>query len=584
MTTSTQKRDPVIWMNVTTSSTWNRPPVGIIRVEQALCSELSKILGPKKFKQCVWMDGQFIEWISKEKSQDTQIDKVVDIIFPSSKSFEISRKFLSRALGKFQKKTQGAGLSTRSELIEINLPLITTENFQPAAGDILISVGLDWDQPYTAEFFTLSTRKGIKVITCCYDLIPVLFPQYCVGDVARRFKEYFNMLTWGSSAVLCISEQTRRDYLNLCTQLGAPERPTCILPLGDNVPANIGDLSPEIKALIAEPFILFVSTIERRKNHEVLYRAYHSLCRAGHKNLLPKLVFVGMAGWGVGDLLKDIELDPLTQGLIVQLNHVNDGELGELYRNALFCVYPSLYEGWGLPVGEALAVGKAVLASNQGSLPEVGGNLVRYLDPWNSTIWAEAILELLTSPNVIKEMEQKVLENYSIRVWEDAAKSVTHLIDDLLVNSGSTELVLYPGYDFSTQVGIHVGSLLKSTGRGGYLMYGPHRSLKPGSYTVQVFDIPIQRTAGNLAIDFVGNGGTKCFWQGVFAISEADDDIEKLLFEFQLCIDVEVNDFEIRCIVGEANLALSRVLIKEEIIEVNTLIISSELRVFTPPA
>ena len=70
-----------------------------------------------------------------------------------------------------------------------------------------------------------------------------------------------------------------------------------------------------------------------------------------------------MPGWGVGDLLKDIELDPLTKGMIVQLNHVNDAELLRLYESSMFCVFPSLYEGWGLPVGEALSLGKAVLCS-----------------------------------------------------------------------------------------------------------------------------------------------------------------------------------------------------------------------------
>ena len=102
-----------------------------------------------------------------------------------------------------------------------------------------------------------------------------------------------------------------------------------------------------VQAATKQPFILFVSTIERRKNHEVLYRAYHLLARQGTIESLPKLVFVGMPGWGVGDLLKEIELDPLTRGMIIQLHHVSDGELSYLYKKALFCVFPSLYEGVG---------------------------------------------------------------------------------------------------------------------------------------------------------------------------------------------------------------------------------------------
>jgi glycosyltransferase involved in cell wall biosynthesis len=554
---------PTVWMNVTTSANWARPAVGIVRVERALCEELGRSLGLTRFKQCVWLDGEFLEWIPASTDTDERHDKAINIIFPSSKSFELSRKFLARALGTFERKSTTKN-SSRLDSLEISVPLNTHINTRPAYGDIIISVGLDWDQPYTAAFFDLSKKQGLKIITCCYDLIPILFPQHCVGDVASRFKEYFNVLTWGSAAVLCISKQTQNDYLALCCQLGAPERPTCILPLGDNVPSGNGDVSPAIETLLAEPFILFVSTIERRKNHEVLYRAYHLLCRLGHKHLLPKLVFVGMPGWGVGDLLKDIELDPLTQGLIVQLNHVNDGELGELYKRALFCVYPSLYEGWGLPVGEALAVGKAVLASDQGSLPEVGGSLVRYLDPWNSKSWADAILEWVTSPSAIQQMERKVVEQYEVRTWAGAAKSVEQLIDQLTADDGDVQTVLYPGYDMSTQVGLHVGPCIKATGKEGFLIYGPHRSLSSGNYRVKLYDQPYLRTVGLLTVDFVADQGKTCLWRGAIDIKAVAGSEEILLTEFEVCIPMDVSDYEIRCIVGSNNICLSRIVIDQE--------------------
>jgi glycosyltransferase involved in cell wall biosynthesis len=152
---------------------------------------------------------------------------------------------------------------------------------------------------YTARFHGLATQQGLRIITCCYDLIPVLFPHYCVGEVAKRFTEYFLDLSWGSEAVLCISEQTRRDYTELCSALGAPRRKSIVIPMGDNIPTGDDVLSEPVLAATTQPFILFVSTIERRKNHEVLYRAYHLLARQGKVKSLPKLVFVGMPGWGV---------------------------------------------------------------------------------------------------------------------------------------------------------------------------------------------------------------------------------------------------------------------------------------------
>lgn len=558
MAISEYKSDPIVWMNVTTSANWTRPPVGIVRVEQALCAELSEMLGADRFKTCVWLDGGFVEWVPAEKKENETTEEVVDMILPRTPSFNLARNFIARAINKF-KVEQDKSTGEVIESIEIRMPLSVGAKLSPAMGDVLISVGLDWDQPYTASFYELSTRHGVKVVTCCYDLIPVLFPQYCVGDVASRFKEYFNSLTWGSSAVLCISEQTQRDYLTLCEQLGAPERPTCVIPLGDNVPKNVGVVSGQVEQVVSDPFILFVSTIERRKNHEVLYRAYHLLCRAGYSGKLPKLVFVGMPGWGVGDLLKDIELDPLTQGLIVQLNHVNDAELNLLYKHALFCVYPSFYEGWGLPVGEALALGKAVLASNQGSLPEVGGEMVRYLSPWDPKVWADAILELITQPSVIHEMEVRAKNAYAIRNWKDTAQAVTDFIDVLVKDAGDEEIVLYPGYDFSTQVGLHVGDRIQSTGRAGFLMFGPHRSLRAGVYKIEIYDVARKRQFGHVGFDFVANEGGDCYWRGAVQSSEFEAESDKPFVQFEVSLERDLIDFEIRCTIDSAALVLSKV-------------------------
>jgi glycosyltransferase involved in cell wall biosynthesis len=467
-----------IWMNVTTSAGWIRPAVGIVRVEQAICAELMRYYGKDRFKQCVWDGHTFVEWQGKfpQFAGEQQPVGRFDAEFPKSWSLDLLRRILPK--GQREKLTPVSGNSAVGTSVRSTKNADSTIRY----GDILVSVGLDWDHGYSDAFFKLKEKQGIRIITCCYDLIPVLFPQYCVGEVAAKFKEYFTKLTWGSDTVLCISEQTRRDYENLCVSLGTPKVPTAVIPLGDNLPVGTQVISDQILAISEQPFLIFVSTIERRKNHEILYRAYHLLCRRGLKSKLPKLVFVGMPGWGVGDFLKDIELDPLTKGLVIQLNHVNDAELAHLYENALFCLYPSLYEGWGLPVGEALATGKAVVASDQGSLPEVGGDLVRYVDPWNATAWAETLFELINEPHKIKEMEQRVRQNYNIRKWSDTSSVVSKIIDT--IDPGNAFPMLFePGYDMSSLAGLHCGSSILSTEKDGILMFGPHRALPPGNYS-----------------------------------------------------------------------------------------------------
>lgn len=594
---------------MTTSKNWDRPPVGIVRVEQALYNELKTLLGPDRFKQCVWLDGRFVAWPPEEKEVvappsvglDTPLIPVVlqplvhklapwprrfagrtyrgvrkgaatTVVFARRVYRAVRWRLAATFVGSFyralKRRVVVANLSPVTDVISAVVDFVVavpapTERTGPVAGDVLISVGLDWDYPYASAFYDLSKKDGIKIITCCYDLIPVIFPQFCVGDVADKFKEYLHKLSWGSAGVLCISEQTRRDYEAVCRQTGAPQRPTCVITLGDNVADHTGDFSDQIKHLLAKPFILFVSTIERRKNHEVLYRAYHLLCRAGYRHLLPTMVFVGMPGWGVGDLLKDIELDPMTQGLIVQLNHVSDVELNGLYQHALFCVYPSLYEGWGLPVAEALALGKALLISDQGSLPEVGGDLVAYLPPWDARAWADGILDLLTSPDKIGAMELRVRQEYKIHTWTDTAKKVVQFIEQLAVEDMQRSIVLYPGYDFTTEVGLPVGPVLQSTGIAGVLMSGPGRALAAGRYQLQIFDTPAIRTAGRLTITMTATCQNKkrtlCEEILEFKASIAPAATSLVAIDFEL--EESAHDYAIVCTVDTGCIALSSVLI-----------------------
>lgn len=466
---------PKIWMNVTTSANWHRAPVGIVRVEQSLCSELSRLYG-EQFKQCVWQDGDFIEWspkiVEKQnalKGGENQIKEatlqpyITPPLYPLLSRrlalIALAQGLLSLAPNKIRPYLNHFLCSLRLFILRMiksdwvvrfrplirsspPLPLLASnaEETQSekkkmklfSSGDVLISVGLDWGYEFYKEFYFLRKEKGVRVVTCCYDLIPVIYPQYCVGAVAGIFTSYFLEIADGSDLILCISNQTEKDLQSMLYRVGGAKPKTYVFPLGDNVPiVDADDVSPSVREICKEPFILYVSTIERRKNHEVLYRAYHLLCEEGKREILPKLLFVGMKGWGVGDLQKDIELDPLTLNLIIQLDTVTDGELRALYEAAEFCVYPSLYEGWGLPVGEALSMGKVVLSSNAGSLPEVGGGLVVYVDPWDIRDWARKIFELSSNATYREDLEKKVRDSYMTRTWSQAALSVYKQIQDL---------------------------------------------------------------------------------------------------------------------------------------------------------
>lgn len=309
-------------------------------------------------------------------------------------------------------------------------------------GDRFVSLGLDWE---TLDHRCLWTHKaaGLHVTLMCYDLIPVIRPQWFAGvHTPERFATYLADLCWCADQVLCISQHTRRDLEVFTQDKGIPMPSVAVVRLGDPDPrewlaGNQERPSAPLALLIAtdrargqpaRPFVLYVSTIERRKNHEVLYRSWARLREqaigTGDGFVPHRLVCVGMAGWGVSDLLKDIELDPRTRDDIVMLHQVSDAELAWLYRHCAFTVYPSLYEGWGLPVAESLAWGKFCLCSSAASIPEVGGDLCEYLDPWDLPAWADRLGDLMRRPQAVSQRHQRVALGHRPYVWARAAQHI----------------------------------------------------------------------------------------------------------------------------------------------------------------
>jgi glycosyltransferase involved in cell wall biosynthesis len=536
---------PRIWMNVSTSVNWNRPPVGIVRVEQELFKALSALVGDR-LRPCVLQDGKFVRHVGPVGTTSAHESSAVadgmvwpdpSYDFPASSTLELVR---TRSVTKKSKKR---GLMLRHAEDEIQF------------GDVLISVGLDWDwdqQRLDSILHKLKTKKDVKVVTCCYDLIPVLFPHYCVGDVAAKFKEYFTNLTWASSAMLCISKRSESDYKTLATNLGMPQIPTRVMLLGNKLPEPGDDISGEVEDLCAGRFILFVSTIERRKNHEAIYKALHILGERGQLHPDMKIVFVGMPGWGVGDLLKDIELDPVTKGHIVQLRHANDAELRALYENCEFFVYPSLYEGWGLPVAEALAFGKFVIASNRGSIPEVGGDLVEYVDPWNASAWADALSKYFNDPELLRARESRIREEYHPIHWGEAASTVLDLIEEIRSDHLRT-IQLDPGYSMQTQVGVCHGARIVSTGEPGVLCYGPYCPLPEGSVRITIYLDKVGEGAEDLKFKFSAEQGAVLFHSEKRTLPEAPG---TLAMHFNVRIDHAVDDFEV-VVISAGNLLVA---------------------------
>ena len=176
-------------------------------------------------------------------------------------------------------------------------------------------------------------------------------------------------------------------------------------------------------------YVLFVSTIEIRKNHRLLVRVWQRLLERHGADFVPSLIFAGQIGWLVDGLLAELEASEYLNGKIILLRSLSDAQLRHAYRSCLFTVFPSLCEGWGLPIAESLAHGKFCVASNRTSIPEVGGHLVDYFDPSNEDDALAKIERPLIEPGYLAAREAQLRAEYRPRSWAECANALIGALD-----------------------------------------------------------------------------------------------------------------------------------------------------------
>lgn len=290
----------------------------------------------------------------------------------------------------------------------------------------IVSGGLDWEYKDLRAIYDLKKEARFSYFAIVYDLIPQMMPHFVVPAYVNLLKDYFGELFWVADGCMCISEATQRDMLDFCASGGMPTPKSATFPLGCDVPVDTGDagvgevMPPELKG---KRYAIFVSTIEPRKNHRVLYQAWTRCLADGRLDPAEvALVFVGRGGWAVENLLQEIDANETLEGSIVRLSNVSDVQLDLLYRNAEFGLFPSFYEGYGLPLVEMLNYGKACVSSPAGSLPEVGGDLVDYVDPLDTLGWADAIARLFNDAQARRALEDRVAAGYRPVTWDAASE------------------------------------------------------------------------------------------------------------------------------------------------------------------
>lgn len=422
-----------IWIDITDLSHWSGSLTGIQRTTFHIGQEFAELPNVQFFAVTTDLDFIPAEFPKLDsfgpRIKQTQKWGTEDLKKAADLSRKVARALCERILP--QKVSQ---LSTRvfkgvrelardGKFVLSRSNKATREYEHPFAdGDVVIILGASWSwKGMMQAIYSIRRSMDIKLVFTLYDLIPVHFPHFFGPGFGQFFTNYLSDTLYRSDVALSISESTTRDAKKFQMEMGIPEIPIVQFRLGDNPHDDDEPVTP-YGALAGQEYILAVGTVEIRKNYMALYNAWALAFERGIA--LPKLVIVGRPGWLVTDLIYQLFVDPRIGKSIEILEDVDDSTLAWLYQNSLFTVYPSWYEGWGLPIAESVRYGKMCITSTTSSMPEIAGDLLDYCEPSNPEAFLNRIVYYAENRAELKKREAAIVKKYKPVTWSESFDQV----------------------------------------------------------------------------------------------------------------------------------------------------------------
>jgi glycosyltransferase involved in cell wall biosynthesis len=267
---------------------------------------------------------------------------------------------------------------------------------------------------------------SLKVMTI-HDLTSIKYPLF-VNSIVRTYTQRLKQCLKWTDLIVTISQSTKQDIIDC---LGVPSEKVYVTPLASRyTPESFQPVQQISKSFASlKPYILFVGTIEPRKNLTRLIAAFNYL-KQMHK-IEHKLVLIGQKGWRYESIFMAIENSPWRYD-IHHLDYLSDAEVAWFYSKADVFIYPSIYEGFGLPVLEAMTLGTPVITSNTSSLPEVAGDAAILIDPTDFGQISEAILQIISNDVLRQSFVEKGRERVKLFSWEKTAQDTLNAYRSLL--------------------------------------------------------------------------------------------------------------------------------------------------------
>jgi len=291
--------------------------------------------------------------------------------------------------------------------------------------DTLVQINLrKYDLYFEPNFIPLNIRSK-KIVATVHDFSFHLHPEWHPRERTEYFSRNFFKRIEKADLIITGSRYIEREAFDLFNGKGL--RIVTIYYGYDDALFHPNKKAEEEKASPSGNYILFVGSIEPRKNLLGLLKAYLLLPEYVKKDF--QLLLIGYKGWGNQEIVE--RMDQL-KGRVHYLGYLNNEELAALYRGASCLVFPSFYEGFGLPPLEAMACGCPVIVSNIASLPEVCGDAAYYVNPYDVESIAEGMYKVLTDEDLRRSLIEKGLERAKLFSWEKCAKEHLEVFEEVL--------------------------------------------------------------------------------------------------------------------------------------------------------
>jgi glycosyltransferase involved in cell wall biosynthesis len=284
---------------------------------------------------------------------------------------------------------------------------------------------------FHGPYFFLPNCLLCKTILTIHDLMVFRHPEFLEPEGVTYYKKRIHSSIKRADAIISVSNFTKNEIVEL---FDIPENKVRVIyngissifrPIKDRIRIE------EVKSkygIKGQRYLLFVGNIEPKKNIETLIHAHAELCKSsGYKY---PLLIVGNKTWYFKNVWEVVQRRHVERNIIFT-GVINDEDLPFLYNGAEVFIFPSLFEGFGIPAIEAMACGTPVIASNRTSIPEIVADAALYVDPLNISEMVEAIDKVLSNSQLREQLIQKGLKRSQYFSWEKTARETLSLYREI---------------------------------------------------------------------------------------------------------------------------------------------------------